>query len=184
MQMTLNHPVKVNEMYYMRQDFTSIEMTMPTVRCSRSTNGWYGIHVWHCTNLEELCGVQQEGSLCEKCFPCGALLEGVLVLLCFPACANPSKVDQWLQDDIKAYQGLDDQVPVLLTLIWPRLCHVIDTWMFLWFALPGICERRLQWLLWPKCAMFICMPCGNHGAQSTPGTRYFHLPHKLKLAAI
>lgn len=41
-----------------------------------------------------------------------------------------------------------------------------------------------QWLLLPKCAMFICMPCGNHGAQSTSGTRYFHLPYKLKLAAI
>jgi len=38
-QMTLNHPVKVNEVYYMRQDFTWIEMTMPIVRCSRSTNG-------------------------------------------------------------------------------------------------------------------------------------------------
>lgn len=172
----------------MRQDFTSIEMTMPTVRCSRSTNGWYGIHVWHCTDLEELCGVQREASLREKCFPCGALLEGVLVLLCFLACANPSKVDQSLQDDIKAYQGLDDQVPVLLTLIWPRLCHVTTPGCFYGLRYQVSVKEDstlwFQWLLWPKCAMFICMPRGNHGAQSTPGTRYFHLPHKLKLAAI
>ena len=81
-------------------------------------------------------------------FPMWGSVGGCLgASFCFPACANPSKVDQWLQDDIKAYHaecrfgwpGSSSPHPHL-TKIMPCYQH-LDVFMV---CVSSICERGLH----------------------------------------